>query len=258
MSHAVNYSTVKRLRGQGKVPSGFTLIELLVVIAIIAILAAILFPVFSRARENARRTSCMNNLKQLGLGIMQYTQDWDERYLVGATDASIPTVDFPNGIMPYVKSSQIFKCPDDSVANGVAAALVATTPAYPISYYYHYCFFHNFTGATTVTATPTSVAVSSVAYPTSKVMMECGMSDSVVLCVNDGTCGTTGTLSSPPHNPKSIVSLFADGHVKSVNFNSFLNNSYYGYKAYGGNTVFYNADWTPWGVGGGGGKDVNG
>lgn len=58
---------------------GFTLIELLVVIAIIAILAAILFPVFARARENARRSSCMSNMKQIGLGLMQYTQDYDEK-----------------------------------------------------------------------------------------------------------------------------------------------------------------------------------
>src|SRR5438093_9492423 len=60
--------------------SGFTLIELLVVIAIIAILAAILFPVFGRARENARRSSCQSNLKQLSLGMLQYTQDYDERF----------------------------------------------------------------------------------------------------------------------------------------------------------------------------------
>lgn len=60
--------------------NAFTLIELLVVISIIAVLAAILFPVFARARENARRASCLSNLKQVGLGIMQYTQDYDERY----------------------------------------------------------------------------------------------------------------------------------------------------------------------------------
>lgn len=69
------------MRGKkNKKLSGFTLIELLVVIAIIAILAAILFPVFARARENARRASCMSNLKQVSLAIMQYTQDYDERY----------------------------------------------------------------------------------------------------------------------------------------------------------------------------------
>lgn len=66
------------------VKSGFTLIELLVVIAIIAILASILFPVFSRARENARRAACMSNMKQLGLGFAQYTQDYDGRYPEGA------------------------------------------------------------------------------------------------------------------------------------------------------------------------------
>lgn len=103
---------------------GFTLIELLVVIAIIAILAAILFPVFARARDNARRTACLNNMKQIGLGILQYAQDYDE---------ILPPALFKNGSTPIpngwdfmaaaymgikVKSggvTQIFQCPNDRV-----------------------------------------------------------------------------------------------------------------------------------------------
>jgi prepilin-type N-terminal cleavage/methylation domain-containing protein/prepilin-type processing-associated H-X9-DG protein len=97
--------------------SGFTLIELLVVIAIIALLAAILFPVFARARENARRASCMSNLKQIGLGIHQYTQDYDEkmpppflRYSSGYPNDGNATY-APVLILPYVKSDQIWYCP---------------------------------------------------------------------------------------------------------------------------------------------------
>lgn len=88
----------------------FTLIELLVVIAIIAILASILFPVFARARENARRASCMSNLKQLGLSFIMYSQDYDEKLF--ASDNShwwgIP-------YQPYIKNSQILLCPSASV-----------------------------------------------------------------------------------------------------------------------------------------------
>ena len=91
--------------------TAFTLIELLVVIAIIAILAAILFPVFARARENARRSSCQSNLKQIGLGILQYTQDYDEYMPVGTTGNG--TGGWAGQIYPYVKSLQIFACPSD-------------------------------------------------------------------------------------------------------------------------------------------------
>ncbi len=107
---------------------GFTLIELLVVIAIIAILAAILFPVFARARENARRSSCSSNIKQIGLGFQQYIQDYDERFPLVAGGASGPnnSVAPPNlsqgwaiQLQPYLKSTQIFQCPSEpnSAAN---------------------------------------------------------------------------------------------------------------------------------------------
>jgi prepilin-type N-terminal cleavage/methylation domain-containing protein len=117
--------------------NGFTLIELLVVIAIIAIIASILFPVFARARENARRTSCLSNLKQIGLGMMQYTQDYDEYYplaWLGAPGggpwplpadmrktnyylnaASVFTdgtkVTWMDIIYPYTKSIAVYECP---------------------------------------------------------------------------------------------------------------------------------------------------
>ena len=91
----------------------FTLIELLVVIAIIAILAAILFPVFGRARENARRSSCQSNLKQIGLGIMQYTQDFDERWPMGN---AVSGPNWRQVMQPYIKSTQLFMCPSNPAA----------------------------------------------------------------------------------------------------------------------------------------------
>ena len=93
--------------------SGFTLIELLVVIAVIAILAAILFPVFARARENARRASCQSNLKQIGLGFLQYAQDYDECMPYRTNGAGDGMIGWPVAIMPYVKSVQVFKCASD-------------------------------------------------------------------------------------------------------------------------------------------------
>jgi len=98
----------------------FTLIELLVVIAIIAILAAILFPVFARARENARRSSCQSNLKQIALGFKQYTQDYDEKFVPAIGDGTA-TGGWADSLQPYLKSTQIFQCPSDPnppVANG--------------------------------------------------------------------------------------------------------------------------------------------
>ncbi|MCW3058210.1 MAG: prepilin-type N-terminal cleavage/methylation domain [Capsulimonas sp.] len=100
--------------------SGFTLIELLVVIAIIAILAAILFPVFAQAREKARQTSCASNLKQIALAMIQYKQDNDEGAPQGSVNDGWFMSDAGNykwmdAIYPYVKSEGVFNCPDDSV-----------------------------------------------------------------------------------------------------------------------------------------------
>ena len=98
---------------------GFTLIELLVVIAIIAILAAILFPVFATAREKARQSQCSSNLKQIGLALIQYEQDYDDttppdqvQAIYGGQGYSVTPL-----IMPYVKSTQVFLCPDGNYAN---------------------------------------------------------------------------------------------------------------------------------------------
>ncbi len=94
---------------------GFTLIELLVVIAIIAILAAILFPVFQKVRENARRTSCLSNEKQLGLALMQYTQDYDETLPMGNM---LTGTGWAQNIYAYVKSVGVYHCPDDASGQG--------------------------------------------------------------------------------------------------------------------------------------------
>ena len=115
---------------------GFTLIELLVVIAIIALLAAILFPVFARARENARRSACQSNMKQILLGVLQYFQDYDEYGPCGldAGDASHP---WNNGegwagqAYPYIKSVNVFQCPDDPNPQGGGSS--------PVDYGYNNC-----------------------------------------------------------------------------------------------------------------------
>lgn len=104
---------------------GFTLIELLVVIAIIGILAAILFPVFSRAREKARQASCQSNLKQMGSAIFMYIQDYDERLPAGSRNVpingQIVGVRWMHQIAPYVKNTQIYVCPSHPRFNWTGA-----------------------------------------------------------------------------------------------------------------------------------------
>jgi len=109
---------------------GFTLIELLVVIAIIAILAAILFPVFARARENARRASCQSNLKQIGLGIIQYTQDYDESFPNMVSNGA-PYYGWMQLTQPYVKSYQLFQCPSETTSGSTQIVNTYANAYYP-------------------------------------------------------------------------------------------------------------------------------
>lgn len=129
--------------------TGFTLIELLVVIAIISLLAAILFPVFAQARERARAASCLSNLKQIGIGMMMYVQDYDEKYFArthypgntyaGQTATNTYSWQPPNDtanddkwiLRPYIKNRQVFYCPSYSKADN------PDTPQPPIGYAYN-------------------------------------------------------------------------------------------------------------------------
>jgi prepilin-type N-terminal cleavage/methylation domain-containing protein/prepilin-type processing-associated H-X9-DG protein len=104
---------------QTKKRSGFTLIELLVVIAIIAILAAILFPVFAQAREKARQITCASNFKQLGLAVIQYGQDYDENFAMGQNQwySGTWSANWAIAALPYINTLKVYTCPDDTLSN---------------------------------------------------------------------------------------------------------------------------------------------
>lgn len=200
---------------------GFTLIELLVVIAIIAILAAILFPVFARARENARKSTCASNLKQIGLGLMMYVQDYDQMYCGRMRgDASGTTrVTWPHLLQPYVKNTKIFVCP--SQPNGLWTATHQPNPSlqFRATYGYNLCTL----GAGGYGASDTVVAEAS---------LKASAETAAIVDMMGCACGAKGTNAnsscfgplnirtaggSPPQPSLHMGGLnvaFADGHVK--------------------------------------------
>ncbi len=131
---------------------GFTLIELLVVIAIIAILAAILFPVFAKAREKARQSSCLNNVKQLVLANLQYLQDYDEVFTRTwyGPNAYPGNYQWPQAVGPYVKNWQVFVCPSHT---GTTIVANNGAPGSTLSYAFNVAYYGG-SGVAGVSCTP--------------------------------------------------------------------------------------------------------
>jgi len=186
---------------------GFTLIELLVVIAIIAILAAILFPVFARAREKARQTSCLSNEKQIALGVMMYAQDYDETLPAYYNfEASVPEGAryWMEVVMPYVKNSQIFVCPSNSNRT--------LTGSYGCNYNWPFSNFEQ-------SAWPPEMgdSLGSITRPSEILMFLDG--STYITLYDPGVASSGGGYYGKPvgrHNDQCNVA-FCDGHVKSYN-----------------------------------------
>ncbi len=207
---------------------GFTLIELLVVIAIIAILAAILFPVFQSVRENARRTVCTSNMKQIGLAVVMYTQDYDETYPLGRDATSVNY--WFQMVEPYIKAGattndrtkgrSVWLCPDyyGAYPDGRAPSSAAGTPNdqldRPMTSYA--CNIN-----VMATAAPFSPTLAAIDAPSSLIMMVENRYATPISNVSDSSCigGNANANNSgycqgrARHNGGGNYTL-ADGHVK--------------------------------------------
>lgn len=196
----------------------FTLIELLIVIAIIALLAAILFPAFARARENARKISCLSNMKQMGLATMQYAQDYDESYpsVYWNGAAWSPTTNyFYAAIYPYIKSTQVYICPSRKDTEG--ATFVMSSQAYRTTYVTNY-FMSNADGY--ASAKPVTLAM----LPSVSTYIGLSETRTTAGMMNDGfphvwkesDTSANGQRQGFPHFDGANY-MFLDGHAKWLN-----------------------------------------
>jgi prepilin-type N-terminal cleavage/methylation domain-containing protein/prepilin-type processing-associated H-X9-DG protein len=205
----------------------FTLIELLVVIAIISILAAILFPVFARARENARRTACLSNMKQIGLAAMQYSQDYDEKlvsYRLAADGGGWKG--WQVMLMPYTKSTQLWVCPSASklstCGTGHDPTFVSTTSSSGSgSYGYNY----NYLGSeiNIVSLAAVSKASETVMVAENSGALGLGVVYRPTLwntsaSASCGSAGTYGDQNAQWHFGDGTNVVFVDGHAKWMKY----------------------------------------
>ena len=155
----------------------FTLIELLVVIAIIAILAAILFPVFAQAREKARQTACLSNMKQAGLSVTMYREDFDAHYPRGYGNGGTDVVGWADAIQPYAKNIQFLFCPDVTNKQSTNPATYPTDPAGLGPAYTTYFYNISLAPQTNVNGLTLSVSVidAAVSHPASSIMIGDGI-----------------------------------------------------------------------------------
>ncbi len=225
--------------------SGFTLIELLVVIAIIAILAAILFPVFARAREKARATACLSNLKQLGLVVSMYAQDYEETMAPAITANATGSYTIWHLMQPYIRNTQIYVCPSDTnsqTVTDIASNLSGLgLPACPTAGYGALTYNANFSVFALVPVPPLPPVRSLGELPR----------PSETVAFYDGIIATNGTVPSSAapfgapvrarHND-TAQAAFVDGHAKAVHCTLGAANAW---------TAINGATFAAWAVGGG-------
>jgi prepilin-type N-terminal cleavage/methylation domain-containing protein len=196
--------------------NGFTLIELLVVIAIIAILAAILFPVFAQAREAARKTSCLSNTKQVGLAVMMYVQDYDETFAPNLYTQGAKAYTYIDLHVPYMKNDGIMLCPSDPTkilfSQFFAMCGYPLTPSRDVRFSYNgnYCLFNDGSAARPVWP------LAALPRPAETAVF----SDGVLMCnfnspiYDPGSITTYSNTARAPRHHDGVCVTYADGHSR--------------------------------------------